>query len=288
MEKRITGHTELIGLIATPIRHSISPEMHNSAFRALGLDYAYLAFEVDKEDLQNVITGLKALKVRGFNVSMPYKQGIIPYLDHLSKEAKLIGAINTVVNDHGILTGYNTDGTGLMEALRNNHQDPKDKKIIIVGCGGAATAITIQAAIDGAKEIIIYNKKDQYYQNALETAKKVKENTDCQIQVKHLDDLVSLKEDMHHSDIFINATSMGMKPHDNMSYIPSSDYFKEDLFVVDIIYNPKETRLLQLAKEANCQTINGIPMLIYQGATAFKLWTGQDMPVDIVRKELQL
>ena len=146
MEKRITGHTELMGLIAKPIRHSISPAMHNAAFRYLGLDYAYLAFEIDKEDLEDTIKGLKALKVRGCNVSMPYKKDVIPYLDHLSVAAKLIGAVNTIVNDNGVLTGHITDGVGLMSALKDAKADPIGKKMIIVGCGGAATAIAIQAA----------------------------------------------------------------------------------------------------------------------------------------------
>lgn len=288
MEKRITGHTELMGLIAKPIRHSISPAMHNAAFRYLGLDYAYLAFEIDKEDLEDTIKGLKALKVRGCNVSMPYKKDVIPYLDHLSVAAKLIGAVNTIVNDNGVLTGHITDGVGLMSALKDAKADPIGKKMIIVGCGGAATAIAIQAALDGVKEIIIYNKKDAFFNNALDTKKKIEEHTSCFIQVKDLDDLSSLKKDMYESDFFINATNVGMKPMDNISYIPDESFFKPDLFVVDIIYNPKETKLLKMAKSAGCQTMNGIYMLLWQGAASFKLWTGKEMPIDYVKKEIGL
>ena len=134
MEKRITGHTELMALIAKPIRHSISPALQNAGFRKLGLDYAYLAFEIDEEDLENTLLGLKAMKVRGCNVSMPYKTAVIPYLDHLSPAAKLIGAVNTIVNDHGILTGHITDGTGLMSALKDAGENPIGKKMVIVGC----------------------------------------------------------------------------------------------------------------------------------------------------------
>lgn len=286
MEKRITGHTTLIGLIANPIKHSISPMMHNTAFRELNLDYAYLAFEIDENQVEDAIKGLKALNARGCNVSMPYKSTVIPYLDHLSKAAKMIGAVNTIVNDNGILTGHITDGTGLINALKDQGYDIKDKKLTIVGCGGAATAIQVQGAIDGLKEIIIYNKKDSFFDNALHTAKLLNTETNCKVSVKDLDDLVSLKQDMHTSDFFINATNVGMGSLENITYIPDTSYFKEDLVVVDIIYNPEETALLKLAKQAGCKTMNGIGMLLYQGAAAFKLWTNEEMPIEKVKKEI--
>lgn len=288
MEKRITGHTELIGLIAKPIRHSISPELHNAGFRLLNLDYAYLAFEIDQEAIDDTIKGFKSLQIRGFNVSMPYKTILMDYMDELSKEAKMIGSINTVVNDHGILKGYNTDGIGLMQALKNKDHDPKNKTIIIVGCGGAATAITIQAALDGAKKITIYNKKDAFYPNALKTKEKITKELDCIVEVKDLANLDELKKDMHKADIFINATNVGMKPNDGISYLPDESFFTPNTFVVDIIYNPKQTKLLELASKAGCQFMNGLDMLVYQGAAAFKLWTGVDMPVEQVKKEINL
>ncbi len=286
MEKRITGHTELMALIAKPIRHSISPALQNAGFRALNLDYAYLAFEINEEDLENTILGLKAMKVRGCNVSMPYKAAVIPYLDHLSDAAKMIGAVNTIVNDNGVLTGHITDGIGLMSALKDAGEDPIGKKMVIVGSGGAATAIAIQAAIDGVKEIVIYNKKDRFFQNALETAKKIKNNTHTIISVKDLDDLEALKQDMHTSQYFINATNVGMTPMENITYIPDLSYFTPNLFVVDIIYNPRQTKLLEMAKEAGCKHMNGLGMLLWQGAASFKLWTNQDMPIDYVKKEI--
>ena len=286
MKKRITGYTELLALIAKPIRHSISPAMHNAGFRKLGLDYAYLAFEIEKEALEDTIKGLKAMNVRGYNVSMPYKSDVIPFLDKLSPAASLIGAVNTIVNDNGVLTGHITDGIGLMEALKDRQENPVGQKMIIVGSGGAATAIAIQAALDGVKEIVIYNKKDRFFDNALVTAKKIKENTHCIISVKDLDDLDTLKKDMHSSKYFINATNVGMKPMEHITYIPDESYFTKDLFVVDIIYNPFETKLLEMARLSGCQTMNGLGMLLFQGAAAFKIWTGQDMPIEYVKKEI--
>ena len=179
MAERITGHTELIGLIAYPIRHSSSPAMHNEAFAKLGLDYAYLAFEVGNEELENTIKGFRAMDVRGCNVSMPNKTVVHKYLDKISPAAELCGAVNTVVNDNGILTGHITDGIGCMYGLKDAGVDVIGKKITIVGAGGAATAIQVQAALDGVAEISIFNKKDKFFENAEKTVKKLKEKTNC-------------------------------------------------------------------------------------------------------------
>ncbi|EET87504.1 Shikimate dehydrogenase [Clostridium carboxidivorans P7] len=173
MAERITGHTELIGLIAYPIRHSSSPAMHNEAFAKLGLDYAYLAFEVGNEDLEDTIKGFRAMKVRGSNVSMPNKTVVHKYLDKVSEAAELCGAVNTIVNDNGVLTGHITDGIGYMGALKDAGIDIIGKKMTIVGAGGAATAIEIQAALDGVKEISIFNRKDEFYARAEKTVKDI-------------------------------------------------------------------------------------------------------------------
>ena len=179
MAERITGHTELIGLMAYPIRHSSSPAMQNEAFAKLGYDYAYLAFEVDNDTLEDAIKGLRALKMRGSNVSMPNKTVVHKYLDELSPVAKMCGAVNTIVNDNGHLTGHITDGIGYMAALKDNNIDVIGKKMTIVGAGGAATAIEIQAALDGVAEMSIFNIKDKFWANAEETVKKINENTNC-------------------------------------------------------------------------------------------------------------
>lgn len=286
MAERITGHTELIGLIATPIRHSSSPRMHNEAFAKLGLDYAYLAFEVGEEDLEDTIKGFRAMKVRGSNVSMPNKTIVHKYLDNLSEAAELCGAVNTIVNDNGVLTGHITDGIGYMTGLKDAGIDVIGKKMTIVGAGGAATAIQVQAALDGVKEISIFNRKDEFYKRAEKTVKDINERTNCKATLYDLADLDKLKEEIASSYLFANATGMGMKPLEGQTYIPDKSFLREDLIVTDVVYAPTETALLKMAKEVGCKTLNGFPMMLFQGAAAFKLWTGQDMPVEYIKETM--
>ena len=284
MAERITGHTELIGLIATPIRHSSSPRMHNEAFAKLGLDYAYLAFEVGNEELEDTIKGFRAMKVRGSNVSMPNKTVVHKYLDKLSDAAEMCGAVNTIVNDDGVLTGHITDGIGYMSGLKDAGIDIIGKKMTIVGAGGAATAIQVQAALDGVKEISIFNRKDEFYERARKTVKDINEKTNCKATLYDLEDLDKLKEEIASSYIFTNATGMGMKPLEGQTYIPDKSFLREDLIVTDVVYAPTETALLKMAKEVGCKTLNGFPMMLFQGAAAFKLWTNQDMPIEHVKE----
>lgn len=288
MAERITGHTELIGLIATPIRHSSSPTMHNEAFAKLGLDYAYLAFEVGTEELEDTIKGFRAMKVRGSNVSMPNKTVVHKYLDKLSPAAELCGAVNTIVNDNGVLTGYITDGIGCMSALKDAGVDIIGKKITIVGAGGAATAIQVQAALDGVAEISIFNKKDKFFENAEKTVEKLNSKTNCKVSLYDLDDLNKLKEEIASSVLLINATGVGMKPLEGITYIPDTSFFRPELVVLDIVYAPRETALLKLAKSAGCRTMNGLGMMLFQGAAAFKMWTGKDMPIDYMKEILDI
>ena len=284
MAESITGHTELIGLKATPIRHSSSPRMHNEAFAKLGLDYAYLAFEVGNEELEDTIKGFRAMKVRGSNVSMPNKTVVHKYLDKLSDAAEMCGAVNTIVNDDGVLTGHITDGIGYMSGLKDAGIDIIGKKMTIVGAGGAATAIQVQAALDGVKEISIFNRKDEFYERAQKTVKDINEKTNCKATLYDLEDLDKLKEEIASSYIFTNATGMGMKPLEGQTYIPDKSFLREDLIVTDVVYAPTETALLKMAKEVGCKTLNGFPMMLFQGAAAFKLWTNQDMPIEHVKE----
>ena len=288
MAERISGHTELIGLIANPIRHSTSPKMHNEALAKLGLDYVYLAFEVGNEELEDTIKGFRAMKVRGSNVSMPNKTVVHKYLDKLSPAAELCGAVNTIVNDDGVLTGHMTDGIGCMMALKDAGVDVIGKKITIVGAGGAATAIEVQAALDGVAEISIFNAKDNFFVNAEKTAEKLNSKTDCKVNVFDLADLEKLKEEIASSVLFINATGMGMKPLEGKTYIPDKSFFRPDLTVLDIVYIPAETALLKLAKKAGCRTLNGLGMMLFQGAAAFKLFTGKDMPIEYMKEILNI
>lgn len=288
MAERITGHTELIGLMAYPIRHSSSPAMQNEAFAKLGLDYAYLAFEVDNDSLEDAITGLRALKMRGSNVSMPNKTVVHKYLDKLSPAAEMCGAVNTIVNDDGVLTGHITDGIGYMAALKDNDIDVIGKKMTIAGAGGAATAIEIQAALDGVAQMSIFNVKDKFWANAEDTVKKINENTNCKATLYDLADLDKLKEEIADSYLFANATGMGMKPLEGQTYIPDKSFFRPDLIVTDVVYFPRETAMLKMAKEVGCKTMNGLGMMLFQGSAAFELWTGQPMPIEHMKEVLDI
>ena len=289
MTERLTGHNLLISLIATPIRHSMSPTMHNEAFAKLGLDYAYLAFEVDNSTLKPAVDGIRALGIRGSNVSMPNKQAIIPYLDEISPEAKLIGAVNTVTNKDGKghLVGYNTDGIGAIKALEDEGVTVKDQSITLTGAGGAATAIAIQAAFDGAKELYIFNINDDVFENAKETAKKINDNTNCRATVTDLADQAAFKSAIQKSSIYIDATSVGMKPLQEQSLINDPEMIRSDLVVFDVVYAPRETKLLRFAKEHGAKkVINGLGMMLYQGAAAFQLFTDEEMPVTYIKELL--
>lgn len=289
MTERLTGHTLLISLIATPIRHSMSPTMHNEAFAKLGLDYAYLAFEVDNSTLKPAVDGIRALGIRGSNVSMPNKQAIIPYLDEISPEAKLIGAVNTVTNKDGKghLVGYNTDGIGAIKALEDEGVTVKDQSITLTGAGGAATAIAIQAAFDGAKELYIFNINDDVFENAKETAKKINDNTNCRATVTDLADQAAFKSAIQKSSIYIDATSVIMKPLQEQSLINDPEMIRSDLVVFDVVYAPRETKLLRFAKEHGAKkVINGLGMMLYQGAAAFQLFTDEEMPVTYIKELL--
>ena len=217
MAERLTGHTELVGLIAYPIRHSSSPAMHNEAFAYLGLDYAYLAFEVDNSTLEDAVKGLRALKLVGSNVSMPNKTVVGQYLDKLSPAAELVGAVNTIVNKNGVLEGHCTDGIGYMQSLKDYDIDVIGKKMTIVGAGGAGTAIEIQAALDGVAEISIFNIKDKFWANAENTVKKINEKTNCKAQLFDLADHEALKREIDSSVLLANATGCGMKPLEGMT-----------------------------------------------------------------------
>lgn len=286
MAQRITGHTELIGLVATPIRHSKSPMMHNTAFEELGLDYAYLVFEVGTDRLSEAVTGLRALGARGWNVSMPNKTPIMQYLDEITPAARLCQSVNTVINDNGRLTGTVTDGTGYMEALKTEGIDIIGKKITVIGAGGAGTAICMQAALDGVKEISIFNRRDEFWDRAGDNAAKILRETGCLAARFDLADKAALRREIADSVLLTNATNVGMAELEGQCLIPDESYLRPELIVTDVIYSPDKTALLKMAEGVGCRIQNGLGMMIYQGAAAFKLWTGKDMPVEAVKRAL--
>lgn len=286
MSERITGHTELIGLMAYPIRHSGSPAMHNAAFAKLGIDYAYLAFEIDADEIEAGVQALRTLKMRGSNISMPNKTIVGQYLDELTPAAEMCGAVNTIINDNGHLTGTITDGTGFMEACKDNGIDPIGKKVTIVGCGGAGTAIEVQAALDGVAELAIFNRKDEFWARGEKTVELVNERTGCKAALYDLADLDKLREEMADSYMFVNATGVGMKPLEGQSVVPDKSYFRPELIVIDVPYQPQCSAMRQMAKEVGCKTMNGDGMMLFQGAAAFELWTGQKMPIEYIKEML--
>lgn len=286
MESRITGHTGLLALIGSPVGHSGSPAMYNYSFARLGLDYAYVAFDIKVEEVGDAIAAMKTFKMRGCNVTMPCKTEALKYMDELSPAARIIGAVNTIVNEDGKLIGYITDGEGFVANLKDHGTDVKGKKITVAGGGGAATAIQVQCALDGAREVSIFNIKDEFFERTLDTAEKIKKEVPgCVVNVYDIADVQKMTEEIQSSDIFANATIVGMKPMEQESVVKDTRAFRPGLVVADAVYNPVETRLLKEAKEAGCVCINGKGMLLWQGVAAFKLYTGKDMPVDEVKEK---
>lgn len=285
MARLITGHTQLTGLLGSPVSHSISPMMHNEAFEQLGLDYAYLAFDVGTEQLKTAVDGLRTLNVRGFNLTMPNKNLICKLCDQLSPAAQISGAVNTVINDNGTLIGHTTDGIGYMRSVKEAGHDIIGKKMTLLGAGGAATAILVQAALDGVSAISAFNNRSSSFTRMEHVISELKSVSSCDIHLYDYSDSEILRREIADSTILVNGTSVGMAPNTDASIITDSSMFHKDLIVSDVIYNPEETKFLRMAKEAGCATFNGLYMLLYQGAEAFKLWTGQEMPVDIIKEK---
>lgn len=285
MEKRISGHTGVMALIGSPVGHSGSPAMYNYSFQKLGLDYVYVAFDIKENEVKDAIAAMKLFKMRGGNVTMPCKTEAAKCMDELSPAARIIGAVNTIVNTDGKLTGHITDGEGFVNNLRDHGIEIRGKKITVAGGGGAATAIQVQCALDGAREITIFNIKDAFFERTLATAEKIRKAVpECTVNVYDIADTAKMTEEIKSSDIFANATIVGMKPMDNESVVKDLSAFRTGLVVADAVYNPVETRLLREAKEAGCTCIGGKGMLLWQGVSAFKLFTGQDMPVEEVKE----
>ncbi|MGN0384099.1 MAG: shikimate dehydrogenase [Eubacterium sp.] len=280
---KITGSTRLVCLLGSPVSHSISPMMHNEAFRILGLDYVYLCFDVGTDKLAETVQGLRAMNATGFNCTMPNKNIMCTIADELSPAAKMIGAVNTVVIKDGCLIGHNTDGMGYMQAVRDAGHNIIGKKMTLLGAGGAATAICVQAALDGVAQIDMFSIKDEFWNRACKLCDTINTSTSCQMTLHDLSDKTDLANSIADSDILTNATSVGMSPNTDACIIEDSGMLRKNLIVSDIIYNPRQTKLLKMAQEQGCSCFNGLYMLLYQGAEAFKLWTGSDMPTDIIK-----
>ncbi len=286
MGNTVTGHTGLLALLGSPVSHSGSPAMYNYSYEKLGLDYIYVALDVKEDEMEQAINAMRLFNMKGGNVTMPGKNVAVKYMDELSPAAELIGAVNTIVNDNGRLIGHNTDGTGFVANLKDHGIDIKGKKLAVAGGGGAATAIQCQCALDGAREITIFNKKDAFFERTLQTAKKIESKVPgIKVNVYDIDDVEKMTAEIQDSDIFVNATIVGMKPMDDQSVVKDLAAFRPGLVVCDAVYNPIETKMLKEAKEAGCTCVGGKGMLMWQGVAAFKLHTGCDMPVEEVREK---
>jgi shikimate dehydrogenase len=275
----LSGKTKICALIGDPIEHTMSPAMHNAAFQKLGLDYIYLPFRVKPEQLLTAVTGLKALNVRGFNVTIPHKVAVISLLDSLDPLVKLICAANTVVNDNGKLKGYNTDAEGFLRALTEYSFKPKGKNIIVLGAGGAARAISYILA-QGDANLTILNRQ-QELDWAKDIARLIRNKFKKEVVVLELGQINKVLSGV---DLLVNATSVGMAPKANDSPVPAGLLSKIPL-VFDIVYNPIKTKLLKEAAAAGAKTISGVDMLVWQGALAFEKWTGRKAPIDLMRAE---
>ena len=272
---KIDGYTRLAAVVANPIKHSISPFIHNSAFEATNTNGVYLAWEVDATELAETVANIRRYQMYGINLSMPYKEQVIPYLDQLSEEACLIGAVNTVVNREGTLIGYNTDGKGFFKSLPSFKISRK--RLVLLGAGGAAKAILAQAILDGVSQISVFVRSSSM-EKTRPYLEKIQNATGFRVDLFALEDVQDLQDSITQADLLVNATSVGM---DGSSQpIPTSIVLPEKLLVADVIYQPFETPFLKWAKNQGNQSINGLGMLLYQAAEAFELWTGKEMPTD--------
>lgn len=262
---------KIVGIIGYPLGHTISPAMHNAAFKKLRLDYEYIPFEVEPADLKEALRGLRALHVAGFNVTIPHKETIVPLLDEVTKLARTIGAVNTVQNQEGKLVGYNTDGPGFIESLKEDAGfDPRGKRAVVLGAGGASRAVSTMLAELGAKSLLISDIIE-------EKAKSLAEYLNCRYAKVNS---ATLKQEIEQADLLVNTTPIGMHPKTNESPLPEGVKLNKKTLVYDLVYNPSETRLLKQAKNAGCRIVSGLGMLVLQGALAFTIFTGEEAPLD--------
>lgn len=279
----INGKTKVFAVLGNPIEQSLSPAMYNAAFSALGMNCLYVALQIEQHQLADAVQGLKALGIQGGNVTMPLKKAILPYLDEITKEAQLIGAVNTFFWKEGRLWGDNTDGTGFLSALLQTDPDIlKSKGTLLLGAGGAARAVGVVLALAGMKNFTIVNRSRE---KAKELASLL-ESLGAIVSVRdwHTE---GLKEAFTENRLLVNTTPLGMFPQENESPPIKETWFSKGQFVVDLIYKPRETVFLQKAKARGCLTHNGLRMLLAQGMLAFEKWSGQKAPQAVMAKELE-
>jgi shikimate dehydrogenase len=276
---KLTGRTAVYGVIGLPVKHSLSPLMQTAAFDALGIDAVYVPFEVSPENLDKAVVGLKALGVKGFNVTVPHKEGVCSLVDYLDDDAEFLQAVNTVKVEEGRLLGYNTDAEGFLRSLKEEGVELEGKRVTLFGAGGAARAVGYALLKGGAKFLNIVNRN---FSKAKAVGELLGRRGNVLVFPLKEGTVQSLLEE---SDVIVNATSLGLHPED--PHLFDYSLLPEGKVVVDLIYNPAETPLLKAASERGCKTVNGLGMLVHQGALAFKIWTGKEAPVSVMRKVLE-
>lgn len=279
---KIDAQTRLIGLLGYPLSHSFSPQMHNAAFAHLNLNKLYLPIEVTEQDLGVVIRGMAKMNFDGFNVTIPHKINVLKYLDEVDEAAAAIGAVNCVTIKDGRLKGYNTDGSGFVRSLEQGlGESVRGGNILLLGSGGGARAVAMTLALRGAARINIFNRTVAKAQElAGEINAKIKSGSSAAV------DEAALREALAGTDIIINTTSVGMSPHTEETPLEKS-LLQPRHIVCDIVYNPRQTRLLQEAAETGCRILPGLPMLVYQGVESFTLWTGVPAPAEVMFAALE-
>jgi shikimate dehydrogenase len=280
----INHNTKIVGVIGHPIKHSLSPMMHNYAFNNLGLDFVYLPFDIASANLSDALQGMVALGVAGFNVTIPHKERIVECLDELSDSAKIVNAVNTVVNENGKLHGYNTDVHGIIKTLEDYKDEINGSTVSVLGSGGAARAV-IYTLISrfNVKKINIINR-------TVEKAELLKDYFSTKMLFEKIKtyELVppDLIEVLHKSKLIVNASSIGMYPEEDDSSTTIPESFKKNQIVFDLVYNPSKTKLLTIAESQGAIVINGLKMFVEQGARAFELWTNKKMPTELIYAKL--
>ena len=277
----LSGKTKVCGVIGDPIEHTMSPVMHNAAFKELGLDYVYVPLRVSQGELAEAIKGMKAFNIQGLNVTLPHKVEVMPLLDEVDDLALKIGAVNTIVNDGGVLKGYNTDATAFLRALLEEGVKPRGKSVAILGAGGAARAISYILAENVAHLVILNRKMELDW--AEELAGWITLHFKIKVKALELSE-ANLTAVLENVDIVVNATSVGMKPDFDKTPLPAR-LLRSELVVFDVVYNPVETRLLREAEAAGARTVGGLDMFVWQGALAFEKWTGCKAPFEVMKRE---
>lgn len=274
------AYTQLVGVIGRPVRHSLSPAIHNAAFQAKGLNYVYLAFEV--EDVGAAMAGVRALGIRGLSVTIPHKVAVMAHLDEIDPVTRRIGSVNTVVNRDGLLSGSSSDGPGALASLDEEGVETQGKRVTVLGAGGAARALSFALSGDGGAGMMRIIALQEERTRTRRLAEDVAAYADIVVRTGDLEDGPAFRTAVAEADLLIHATPVGMYPKVSETLVPA-EWLHSGITVFDAVYTPRRTRLLREAEQAGCRVVEGLGMFVHQAAIQFRLWTGEEPPVDLMR-----